>query len=419
IPREAAVSIIHQVYSAGGKYDPLFEQAAAKLEGPARGWLREVTSGTLRWIGRLELILSTYSKAKPVKGRRLAALSLGAYQILVTDAFPALVVSETVEWFKVNEGTEAGSFANAVLRRLTEDKDKWKTSGLHGPGAEAAWASLPPWMWNRLVSERGREWAMAFAEASLERPPLWIRARRAEWTPQAGEPGLVEGAWRVPNAGLIESRDGFAEAEFLVQDISNQTLVHDVAEQVLLHRGAGETGSPRALDVCAAPGGKSIGLAWSGFAVTALEKNERRRRRLQENADRLAPALGSVTVGDLSLLDQKIENTLGFDLVWLDPPCSGTGVLRRHPEIRWHRQESDLSALREIQRDLIPRAWKQVRNGGHLLYSVCSVLTEEGEGAYAWSTLPGAVEVKRWLFSPHLPPSGDGFWAVLLRRQSS
>lgn len=408
LPRDTAIQLIHKVLGARGQYDPLFDAAAATLEPLPTAWLREVTLGTLRWKGRAEHILARYATAAAPKGRTLAALALAVYQVLETDAPPEAVTSETVEWFKNKEGEPTAKFANAVLRRFVADAPKWKDGALapapHEPGADV-WSGLPPWIWAKLERAHGRKWAMAFAAASLERPRFWARARRPGWTASWGRSGPVPGSWVTEKPGAVETLPGFAEGEFLVQDVSNQILIHEVCG--LAKPAAGAT----ALDVCAAPGGKSVGLAWNGYAVTALEKNERRRRRLQENVSRLAPERASV-----SDLEPFEKGTGTYDLVWLDPPCTGTGVLRRNPEIRWIRTEDDLKSLREIQRELIPKAWERVKPGGHLVYSVCSVLPEEGEEAWDWASLPGAREVRRWLLAPHEAPYGDGFFAVMLVR---
>ncbi|MCC7440340.1 MAG: hypothetical protein IT285_01825 [Bdellovibrionales bacterium] len=413
-PREIAVRLVHQVLTGLAQYDPLFEQATRGMDPRARAWLREVTVGALRWKGRAGFILGRYAQTKFPKGQPLGALLIAIYQILQGDAPPGAVVSETVEWFKLKEGEPPAGFANAVLRRVVSERDYWMSESVRpaeGSPEEADWFSIPHWMWTRILKARGVEWAHAFARASMERPALWVRARRGEWKPDWAEKGLIPGSWRASAAtGAVNELAGFADSEFLVQDISNQRLIEEVTELV------GEPGPGPVLDPCASPGGKAVGLAWKGFRVAAFEKNERRHRRLKENLDRLAPDLARLEPWESwEKWPEGGERAAG---VWVDAPCTGSGTLRRNPEIRWLRGEKDLESLVAIQRELVQSSWECVPIGGWMAYSVCSILAEEGEGLLDWSSLRGSRELRRWLFSPHEAPFGDGFWGILLRREA-
>jgi 16S rRNA (cytosine967-C5)-methyltransferase len=168
------------------------------------------------------------------------------------------------------------------------------------------------------------------------------------------------------------------------------------------------TGARTELDLCAAPGGKAIGMSWSGLEVSATDRDEPRLALLRQSVERVAPEVKIIPrAGVASLAEQ--------DLVWVDAPCTGTGILRRHPDVRWLRREKDIASLNALQAGLIREAWGKVKPGGYLAYSVCSVLKEEGPGMIEKARLPGAL-VKTWFLLPQLAPSGDGFWAALIRK---
>jgi 16S rRNA (cytosine967-C5)-methyltransferase len=326
---------------------------------------------------------------------------------------PGQVVSETVAEVKRKEGEAPGKFANAVLRKVADTGRQWREMPpAANPSAEdgARWASFPEWLWKRLVAERGLAWTQAFAQACLERPRIWIRARAAEAYAGWSTPGPVAGSLEITGsapAGAVTAWPGFAAGDFFVQDVSSQTLVEEIAREV--RKGAGER--PTALDLCAAPGGKSAGLEWSGFAVTATDLNPARLALLEQTVARAARTVQVVK-------REQVATLPAFDLVWVDAPCTGTGIIRRHPDVRWLRRESDLEALNRTQDALIAEAWGKVRPGGYLAYSVCSVLRGEGEERIAHAGLAGAERVAGWDLAPQTAPYGDGFWAVLLRKPS-
>ena len=129
---------------------------------------------------------------------------------------------------------------------------------------------------------------------------------------------------------------------------------------------------------------------------------------LMQNIQRVAPNIEVAKWEEVDQLGKK-------DLIWVDAPCSGTGILRRHPDVRWLRQEKELPGLIQTQRSLLRDAWGRVPSGGYLAYSVCSVLKEEGPEAVEKTGLKSFI-VREWFLCPQTPPSGDGFWAALLRK---
>jgi 16S rRNA (cytosine967-C5)-methyltransferase len=427
-PREAALRVLTRVLSDRVPLDQVLESALESVSAESRSWLQEVTSGTLRWKGRLELAIDSAALSKRPSGWLRKALLLAAYQLCAQDRAPAgQVVSETVALVRKREGEAPARFANAVLRKISAHAREWRElpPPVSGADGEAAgWASLPAWLWKAIVADHGLAWATEFARAALDRPRIWVRARSAEWTPARdghARKGPIGGAFEVSLGGPVRDWPGFASGDFFVQDLSSQVLVAEIAAEALARAGtpAEREKAPRALDLCAAPGGKALGLAWSGLRVTASDVDARRLGLLRESCARAAPGIRIVAPEEVAALEPH-------DLVWVDAPCSGTGILRRHPDVRWLRREEELVSLRETQRALIAKGWELVRPGGLFAYSVCSVLHAEGEGA--WQTaqqalgLQGRV-VRSWSLAPHLgvgpeaAPGGDGFWAVLVEKR--
>ncbi|MCM2322254.1 MAG: hypothetical protein NDJ90_03225 [Oligoflexia bacterium] len=405
-PRDQAVRILTKVLSDGMALDEALVATIAEIGPGARGWLQEVCAGTLRWKGRLDLVIDSVSLKKKPSGWLRKILLVAAYQLIVQERTqPGVVVSETVSEIKRREGEAPAKFANAVLRKVADHAQQWREMA-PTKGAEAAWASLPDWLWQRLVRQYGDGWARGYARASLERPVIWIRARRPDWKPEWAEPGdRVPGSFRLTSGGSVPDRDGFSEGEFFVQDISSQLLIFEVASEV---RKALTGRSLTALDLCAAPGGKSAGLAWEGFEVIASDREEKRLALLRQTVSRVAPEVKVVPKAGLAELEPR-------DLVWVDAPCSGSGILRRHPDVRWLRREKELQALMKVQREVLEEGWKKTRSGGFLVYSVCSVLKEEGPEVLQAAKLDAHL-VREWSLWPQQAPYGDGFWGALLRK---
>jgi 16S rRNA (cytosine967-C5)-methyltransferase len=149
-------------------------------------------------------------------------------------------------------------------------------------------------------------------------------------------------------------------------------------------------------------------MAWNGVQVFATDRNEHRIPLLKQTIERAAPQIQLMNWDLVEQMGQK-------DWIWLDAPCSGTGILRRHPDVRWLRQEKELIGLQQTQEELFKKAWSQVSPSGFLVYSVCSVLKGEGPGLLQRMNVKGSV-LKSWFLSPQDSPHGDGFWAALLQK---
>jgi 16S rRNA (cytosine967-C5)-methyltransferase len=418
-PRQHAIRVLTRVLSDHEALDDALNQAAlqAGLSPAARAWLHEVCAGTLRWKGRLDLAIDSVALRKKPTGWLRKALMVAAYQLVAQDrAQPGAVVSETVSEVKRKEGEAPAKFANACLRKLSEHGQAFRSLAYNSEASAsdaARWASMPEWLWSRLLKERGLAWASAYAQASLDRPVLWIRCQEGDApVPQGAESGPFPGSFRLGAAsGAIPGMTGFQEGRFFVQDISSQALVDGISKEVRTRLGSG---SLRALDLCAAPGGKSAGLSWNGFQVTSTDRpgdGASRFALLQQTLSRVAPGARIVPRADVTSSFEK------QDLVWVDAPCTGSGILRRHPDVRWLRQEKEVEILAGVQRELLREAWDLVRPGGFLAYSVCSVLRSEGfDRIEEWLKASSGKLVREWFFLPQEEPFGDGFWGALIQK---
>lgn len=409
-PRQQAVRVLTRVLSDHQPLDDVLDAAMTDLSSAQVGWLQEVCSGTLRWKGRLDWILDSVALKKKPSGWLRKILLLTAYQLIVQDRTHAgAVVSETVSEVRAKEGEAPAKFANACLRKISEHAVQWRNLPYpsdQGIEVGAAWASLPVWLWKKLVKQYGVEWATGYAQASLERPVLWLRSKRPDWSSTWTKPGPIPCSWQAVEGGRVINKSGFSEGEIFVQDISSQILIAEVTTRV--RESLGEK-AIQALDLCSAPGGKAVGLAWNGIQVLATEKMIRRVSLLQQTLARTGADVEYFPWEDLSTLGTK-------DLVWVDAPCTGTGILRRHPDVRWLREEKELKVLAQSQEELLKSAWEKVSPGGFLVYSVCSVLQEEGPCRIEKLDFRDRL-VQSWLLSPQDPPSGDGFWAALFHKE--
>ena len=418
--RGRAYELLERVLSDGSHLDDMVKSVLPSLPPEERGWFRDITAGTLRWKGRIDLSLELLSAKKAPAGKLKRLLEMAFYQIWnQRGVVGPKVVSETVELAKKELGHQPSKYCNAILRKAELAKTKWSKLRLDDlpeireknlprkniTEIEALWASLPIWIWKRIRDQYGSDWAGAFAEASLKRPETWVRFKEgAPVNEDSFGDSQIYGSYRLLKGGSIREVPGFEEGHFFVQDISVQKIVADLQQFV-------PNGDKTLLDLCAAPGGKSIAMAWNGWRVTATDVNRERMNLMKENVLRLAKDVKIVTYED-------VGDEGAFDWVWVDAPCTGTGIVRRHPDVRWNRKEKDLPHLVHTQSELIEKGWKQVKPGGLLIYSVCSVLKEEGEFQMKQKDWAKNI-IWQQLLAPQITPEGDGFWAVALQKPLS
>jgi 16S rRNA (cytosine967-C5)-methyltransferase len=339
------------------------------LENRDRQFVRALITATLRHLARIDRILALcLEKPLPARARSVTdVLRLGAAQLLVLKT-PAHAAVDSMVALAAGLGGMAGykGLVNAVLRRVAKDSDALLAQVPPGE------ASLPDWLWQSWSKAYGAEPAAAIAAALLNEPPLDFTvkqpAERARWAEALHARVLPGGSLRralhdPERPQRLDEAPGFAEGAWWVQDFAASLPV----------KLLGDVSGRRVLDLCAAPGGKTMQLAAAGAAVTALDRSEDRLQRLQQNLDRLG-LTAVCEAADAAIWDAAHD----FDIVLLDAPCSSTGTLRRHPDVAWLKDPRDVEKLVVAQDRLIDAAVRLTRPGGTLLYCVCSLQPEEG-----------------------------------------
>ena len=344
-----------------------------RLSREDRALTYELVMSTLRWQSELDARIAKYSSQKVARldGEVRVALRLGTCQLTRLERVPAhAAVHESVELVKQSGKRSAVPFANAVLRRLAaEAKTPAAQSGGEGAGELAAEFAHPEWMVARWIDTYGYNAAHAVCAADQHVAQAALRlctADAEEELTQAGvktEPGaLLTSARRLVSGDLAHCL-AFRDHHVAVQDEASQLVA------ALVGKGA------RILDCCAAPGGKTAAIAARNpqAEITAVELHEHRAKVLKE---RVAAANVKVITANVTALEWPEQ----FDRVLADVPCSGTGTLAANPEIKWRLKKEDLGALKDLQVSILRAAVRALAPGGRLVYSTCSLETEECEG---------------------------------------
>ena len=357
-------------------------------------------------------------------------LRLGAYQILYMDRVPdSAAVDQAVEMVKRRKRQRAAGFVNAVLRRLGREKDRLPELPARTP---AEYLSLryshPRWLVERLVELLGPEEAEEFlrldngsVDTSIQRNPLRCTAeelvRALEGAALTPHPWMPD-CWQLRGAGDLERLDAFQRGLFQVQDAAARAAV----------LAAGARRGDRALDVCAAPGGKSFALAMEmedGGEIVSCDIHPHKMALIEKGAARLGLTCVSAVRADGKI--NREEWNERFDLVLCDVPCSGLGIIRKKPDIRY-KDPAALSGLPAVQRAILDNAARYVKPGGTLLYATCTVLPEEN-GGVTEDFLARHGEFRQEGFSlPGLEAAGavtlwpqrhgtDGFYICKMRKQ--
>lgn len=314
-------------------------------DGADRSFVQDIVYTVIRRTRPLRLVLSRLLKKWPAAEME-ALLYVGAAQILYMPDVPDFAaVHETVEAAKECANPNVARVVNGVLRNLLRRREQ----------LEALVASSPLEIRESFPDELVRRWIARFGAEGAE--------RLAKWHNEPAETYLAypDRFEKLPRGRRVEEVEGFAEGAFIVQDPGTALAVELVAPAP----------GDKILDACAAPGGKTIQLAWRGADVTACEVNPKRRRRLVENLKRTRLDEKVAVTDALDVADNQ------FDKVLVDAPCSNTGVLRRRPDARWNWTLEKLSALVKLQAEMLDAAAPRVRPGGLLVYSTCSNEPEE------------------------------------------
>lgn len=397
---------------------------AQALEPRDRALLSTLLLTAFRHKGEIDAILARLvDRPLPRKsGTAREILVLGVTQLVFLGMAPHAVIDLAVRSAKADRNAlHFAGLVNAVLRKVASGGAALRD------GLDAARLNTPDWLWSRWVKAYGEDVARGIAQSHGERPGLDIsfKSDAGSWAEALGGGLLPNGQLRLPPGHApVPELAGFAQGAWWIQD----------AAATLPVRLLGEVGGKAVLDLCAAPGGKTLQLAAAGAVVTALDLSEARLRRVGENLAR--------TGLSATLLVQDVLSpglTGEWDAVLLDAPCSATGTIRRHPELPYLKEEAQLRELAGLQRRMLRKAAQLVKPGGTLVYCTCSLEPEEGEtrvrGFLAdnpgfeitpaqGSWLPeGAVTPEGWIRTLPSMQYGesagmDGFFAAALRRRA-
>ncbi len=425
-PRAVALQLLAQVLDRRRTLDEALAEskAFAALVGRDRALVRRLLATLLRRLGQVDDLIETCLN-RPLKrghGDVRNLLRLGAVQLAFLDTPPHAAVSTTLDLATTPRLAGHKGLINALLRRIAREGAELIAN------QDTARLNTPRWLWQSWAGAYDESTARTIAEAHLNEPPLDLTVKEpAEieaWTERLEATLLPTGSLRLPpGRGEIAKLPGFEDGAWWVQD----------AAATLPVRLLGAVAGRPVVDLCAAPGGKTAALAASGAKVTAVEISPARASRLQANLARLGLSAETVTADAA-----QWRPPAPVDAVLLDAPCSGTGTLRRHPDIARLKDPGDIAALAALQDRLLAAAVEMTAPGGILVYAVCSLQPEEGPARIAAlfaADVPVArVPVKAeevcgradWL-SPegdlrtlpcHLTDLGgmDGFYACRLRR---
>jgi 16S rRNA (cytosine967-C5)-methyltransferase len=369
--RRIAADIIDGVLHRQRALDELLDSAGnaalAALADRDRALTRALVATVLRRLGTLRHLFGLLlDRGLPSKVPRVeTALLLGAAQILFLDVPDHAAVDLSVRL--AQEDREAARYAglvNAVLRRITREGAE-RIAAL-----DAAVLDTPPWLMARWIETYGEATAHDIAAANGREPALdlTVKSDAEAWAAQLGGRVLPTGTVRTVAHGTVTSLAGFAEGAWWVQD----------AAAALPARLLGDIGGRRVADLCAAPGGKTAQLIAAGAKVTAVDRAPARLKRLRDNLTRLSFD-AELVCADVAQWTAEPE----FDAVLLDAPCSSTGTIRRHPDVPWLKRAADVTTLAALQRRLLDRAVALTKPGGTIVYCICSLEPEEGEGVIA------------------------------------
>lgn len=351
------------------------KQAKGRLTDHERAALQDVGYGVQRFRRELELVLQPlYLKRKPDSPLD-ALLMVAAYQLLHTRLAPHAVVSHAVEVAALLHGPGAKGFVNGLLRNLLRQREQLLEGAM---ATEEGKYSHPAWWIEILQRQYPRHWEEMLG-AAQEHPPMTLRVNRRHNSRDQYQQRLLQAGITsrpVGTEGLILSEPvavtvlpGFAQGHVSVQDAAAQYAPH------LLGLHAGQ----RVLDACAAPGGKAahiLELA-NEIQLWALDKDAGRVKKMEANFERMGMTAHCLHAD--ATRPETWWDGVAFDRILLDAPCSGSGVVRRHPDIKWLRRPEDLAALALVQARLLESLWPLVRKGGRLVYSTCSIFREENQ----------------------------------------
>lgn len=385
--REIVLDILTEVLERRSFVHLVLNQALQKyqyLDKPDRAFITRVTEGTLEYLLQIDHIINRYSKTKTEKMKPLIRnlLRMSVYQILYMDRVPdSAACNEAVKLAVKRHFSGLKGFVNGVLRTVSREKDSlvFDTPSLA--------YSIPQWMYDMWEKEYGREKAGAIAASFLRDGPTWVRcnlsrASRKEILESLASQGVavtglswLESMISISGYDYLESLESFRNGWIQVQDVTS-ALVSELADP---------KEGDYIIDVCAAPGGKSLHLAdklkGTGM-VEARDLSEQKVAMIEENMARFGASNIKAVVWDALVTDEDAREKA--DIVIADLPCSGLGIIGKKPDIKYNMTMEKMAELASLQREILAASWEYVKPGGTLVYSTCTIDTKENEENARW-----------------------------------
>ncbi len=371
-----AAQAIEKVVEQGQSLSNILPPLQQKVSDKDKALLQELCFGVLRTLSQQEWLINKLM-SRPMTGKQRTIhylIMVGFYQLLHTRIPPHAALAETVEGAVAIKRPQLKGLINGVLRQFQRQQEE-----LVAEFSQSDQRFLhPDWLLKRLKKAYPQQWE-AIVEANNQRPPMWLRVNRIhhtrdEWLAlleQAEMNGFTHDVYpdavRLASPAPVHVLPGFEQGWITVQDASAQGCITYLAPQ----------NGERILDLCAAPGGKTTHILETApqASVLAVDVDEQRLSRVYDNLKRLG-LKAQVKQGDGRTPAEWCGDEQ-FDRILLDAPCSATGVIRRHPDIKWLRRDRDINELAQLQSEILDAVWPHLKSGGTLVYATCSVLPEE------------------------------------------
>ena len=393
LPREIALKILYDINEKGAYSNISINKylEGHELKDVDRAFITELVYGTVKWKLSLDWIIGQFSsiRLKKLSPWILNILRMGIYQLLYTDRIPvSAACNESVSLSKRYGHAASSGFVNAVLRNIARSRDKITYPDKQREPVKylSVKYSHPEWMVRGWLDRFGRDFTESLLESNNRAPEMSIRVntlktRKEKLTEALTNAGLqVAGgklareALIIENPSSVSRLEAFREGMFQVQDESS----------MLVGRVLDPLPGAFVVDVCSAPGGKATHLAQlmnNEGTVLARDIHEHKLKLIDEAARRLGTSIVKAELFDASVLDVSMQDRA--DGVLVDAPCTGLGILRRKPDIKWARNSGDKSEIIALQTKILGNAARYVKPGGVLVYSTCTIEREENEDAVA------------------------------------
>lgn len=419
--RAISAQAIYQVLEQGQSLSSILPALQKNLDGKDSALVQEICFGIMRVLPQLEFFIrQLMDKVLTGKSRVLHyVIMVGLYQLLYTRIPAHAALSETVDAAMVLKKPQLKGLINGVLRQFQRQQPELMIQFEQ----TQEYYFHPSWLLKRLQSAYPEQW-QDIINANNQRPPMWLRINQQyhsaeQYLTLLTEHG-IEGklhpelpeALQLVTPAAVSKLPGFDQGWATVQDLSAQYAARLLAPE----------NSDHILDMCAAPGGKTTHILEVApkAQILAVDVDSQRVKRITENLTRLKQQ-AEVKVGDGRYPEQWLDQHQQFDRILLDAPCSATGVIRRHPDIKWLRRDSDIAELVTLQAEILTNIWPYLKTGGILVYATCSVLPDENirQIEQFLSVQKNAQLIGEPLqFLPALD-SGDGFFYAKLTKNSA